>query len=140
MNCQTGKEYISQLLDNELESEFLQPLFQHLAECSECRSFYTRTRSIQKTLGHLPNHELPELVDQKFAVLAIGKEKRTLMNRKITIPVPSAMLSGVFVFMLSILFVFFIRNLQSNFQYVDQKFEMNYTRPTPSTLQMPQYN
>lgn len=93
MNCQTGKEYISQLLDNEMESEFLQPLFQHLAECSECRTFFTRTQSIQQTMQRLPVSELSATVDEKFDVLTMGTKKQSFRKWKISISIPSAVYS-----------------------------------------------
>ena len=93
MNCQTSKEYISQMLDNELGNEFLQPLFQHLAECSECRSFYTRTQRIQQTMQRLPVSELSATVDEKFDVLTMGTKKQSFRNWKISISIPSAVYS-----------------------------------------------
>ena len=103
MNCTTSKEQISQMLDGELEQEILQPLFQHLSECSDCRIFFSQTQIIKNTLQHLPVLLPDKKVDEKFAVLELIEKKQPLMNRKFMVSVPSIVLSGILALMVSIL-------------------------------------
>ena len=136
MNCKTSKEYVSQLLDNELADEFLQPLFQHLGECEECRAFYAQTTEIQHGFQGLPESEPSIYVDKKFDVLGI--EDRSFMHRRFTISVPSALLSAILMFMISLLFVSFIVNLQLFDRLGGNAGEGAYAEP--STIQMMHYN
>ncbi|MDP1675299.1 MAG: zf-HC2 domain-containing protein [Bacteroidota bacterium] len=103
MNCQTTKEQISQLLDNELRAEELQPMFQHLSECEECRKFFLQTKDIHDSAKTLEYITAPKVIDQKFAVLGM-EQQQSFLSRKFTISVPSAIYSigAVIVLMLFI--------------------------------------
>ena len=136
MNCKTSKEYVSQLLDNELADEFLQPLFQHLGDCEECRVFYSQTQAIQRGFQRMPKSEPSLSVEKKFDLLSI--EDRPLMHRRFTISVPSALLSAILMFMISLLFVSFIVNLQLFDRLGGHAGDDAYAEP--STIQRMYYN
>lgn len=134
MNCITNKERISQFMDDELQTEELQPMFQHLGECEECRKFFVQTKTIRDGIKNFEQVEVPESINKKFDVLAMEEKKQPLMHRKFTVSVPSALLSGIVVLMISILFVSFINTIQ----FDRQKPEADYFKQT--TLQTPYYN
>ncbi|MDD8016863.1 MAG: zf-HC2 domain-containing protein [Bacteroidota bacterium] len=106
MDCQTSKEYISQFLDNELPQELLQPLFRHLADCGECRTFFVHTKSIHDSVKKLEYVPVPESLDQKFAVLGMEEKKVSVLFKNNFVSIPTAILSVIFAFMISILIFF----------------------------------
>ena len=138
MDCQTSKEHISQFLDDELSRELLPSLFQHLGDCEECRNFFVQTKLVHDTVKKMKYAAVPEDLDEKFAVLGMEEKKEPLMARKFTLSLPSAILSGFLVFIISIIFILFIGDIQTKIQFDEQKPEAEYFRP--ATLQMPYYN
>ncbi|MFA6455591.1 MAG: zf-HC2 domain-containing protein [Bacteroidota bacterium] len=104
MNCITSKELVNEFLDNELSPELLQPLFSHLADCAACREFLVKTKTIHDAVASLQNIPAPAELDRKFAILGIQAGTVPVINRRIAVSVPSAILSGVLVFMISIVF------------------------------------
>lgn len=114
MNCQTSQEQVSQLLDNELPQESLQPLFQHLGECEECRNIFVQTKIIHDGVKNVGHVSAPKEIDEKFAVLGMERQQ-SILSRKFTISVSSAFLSGVLLFMISIMaFVLFDKSIDNN--------------------------
>jgi len=106
MNCRTSKEQISQFLDNELPKELLQPLFQHLGGCEECRNFFVQTKAVYDVVKKLEYADVPKEVDEKFSVLGMGGKKSSLMNRKFTVSVSTALYSiGAFIGLLLFIYI-----------------------------------
>lgn len=138
MKCQECQEQISQLLDNELLQDAMQPMFRHLGECGTCRMFFLSAKSIHDTARHLEHTPAPEALDHKFNIMNMGEGGQSFLTRTFTFSVPSAMLSGLLVFMISFLFLFFINTIQTSLQLDEQKPEAEYFKP--NTLQMPYYN
>ena len=138
MEHNTAQEQISQFLDDELPKEELQPMFMHLGECDECRGFFVRSNSIRDTAKQMRYMPFPDQIDQKFSVLGMNNTQTSLLKRTFTISVPSAMLSVLLVFMISIVIVSFIGELQSKIQYTGQKTEVDNFKPT--TIQVFYYN
>lgn len=138
MEHNTAQEYISQFLDNELSSELLQPLFQHLGECEECRKFFVQSKSVQDQVKKVDYVSVPDMIDKKFEVLGMGEKNQRLLSQKFVVSFPSAMLSGILMMMISILFAIFIGNIQAKQHFDEQKSEIEYFRS--ATLQMPYYN
>ncbi len=110
MNCQTTKEQISQLLDNELHSEELQPMFQHLSECEECRTFFLHTKEIHDSTKSLEYVAAPKAIDQKFAVLGMGQQQ-SFLSRKFTISV-SSVITSVGAVIALVLFIYVSGTIQ----------------------------
>ena len=113
MNHQIRKEQISQLLDNELPQESLQPLFQHLGECGECRSFFMQTKSIHDNMKMLDYTTVPDVLDQKFAVLGMDI-KTPFFARTFSLSVPAAVLSAFLVVITSMLLFFAVSTSESS--------------------------
>ena len=127
MNCQTTKEQISQLLDNELRAEELQPMFQHLSECEECRTFFLHTKDIHGSTKSLAYVAAPEVIDQKFAVLGI-KQQQSILSRKFTISVSSAIYS-VSAAIAMVLFIYVSGTIQEKQIAEQYRQTMNLTMP-----------
>lgn len=126
MNCQSSNEQISLLLDNELPKEFLQPLFRHLGECEECGEFFRQTKRIHDNVKNLGYAEVPESIGRKFEILGITEiQHPPLMARRFTISVSSAILSGVIICMMSLVFFAFISKSSSTQQFIDQQSVLN---------------
>ncbi|MFA6468930.1 MAG: zf-HC2 domain-containing protein [Bacteroidota bacterium] len=104
MNCITAKELVNEFLDNELSPELLQPLFAHLADCTECRKFLVQTKTVHDAAAAIRHIPAPAELDRKFNILGIQAEEVPAINRRIAVSIPSAILSGVLVFMISIVF------------------------------------
>ncbi len=70
MNCKEAKLKINALIDNEIEEKEIDPLFQHLAECSECRNYYKEllkiNREMKKTYIPYPSDEWYNSFRKKF--------------------------------------------------------------------------
>ncbi len=131
MNCQTSKEYISQFLDNELSQNFLQPLFLHLGECDECRNFFVQVKSIHDSVKKLSYLPVPESLDQKFSVLGLVKKNEPLMNRKLTVSVPSAIYSLCALVVIT-LFMYSVGSYQEKSMASQYRQTINAVRETPS--------
>ncbi len=128
MNCQTTKEHISQFLDNELRSEELQPMFQHLGECKECGTFFLHTKEIHDSAKSLEYVASPKGIDQKFAVLGMEQPQKSILSRKFTISVSSAIYSvGAFIAM--VLFIYVSGTIQEKQIAAQYRQAMNLTMP-----------
>ncbi len=125
MSCQTTQERISQLLDNELLSEELQPMFQHLSECEECRTFFLHTKEIHDSAKSLEYVAAPKSIDQKFAVLGM-EQQQSFLSRKFTISVPSALYSVGAAIVMSV-FIYVVGNIQEKSLLSQYRQTMNYT-------------
>ena len=127
MNCQTTQEQISQLLDNELHAEELQPMFHHLSECEECRAFFLHTKEIHDITKSLKYIAVPEVIDQKFAVLGM-EQQQSFLSRKFTISVSSTIYSiGAFIAM--VFFVYVSGTIQEKQIAAQYQQTMNLTIP-----------
>jgi hypothetical protein len=131
MNHDINKEQISQLLDNELAGGFVQPLFQHLAECEECRTFFLRANAIQEAAKGLKPVSVPGEIDRKFSVLAIGDQRSTILNRTITISIPSVIMSvGALIMMTLCIYIIGSiqeKNLTAQYQRSDSVVRSNHS-------------
>ncbi|MBI2428913.1 MAG: hypothetical protein HYV29_08985 [Ignavibacteriales bacterium] len=128
MDCLTSKVQISQFLDNELPQELLQPLFYHLGECEECRNFFVRTKVVHEGAKNVEYAAVPKELDEKFAVLEMGEKNVSLMNRKFTISVPTAIYSiGAVIVM--VLFIYVSGTIQEKQIAEQYRQTMNLTMP-----------
>jgi predicted anti-sigma-YlaC factor YlaD len=127
MNCQTTKEQISQLLDNELRAEELQPMFQHLSECEECRTFFLHTKEIHDGAKAIAYVDAPEVIDLKFAVLGM-EQQQSFLSRKFTVSVSSA-ITSVCVAIVMVLFIYVSGTIQEKQIAEQYRQTMNLTVP-----------
>ncbi len=126
MNCQTTKEQISQFLDTELRSVELQSMFLHLSECEECRTFFIQTKEIHDGVKSIEYIAAPEIIDQKFAVLGMEQTQQSILSRRFTISVPSALYSVGAAIVMS-LFIYVVGNIQEKSLLSQYRQTMNYT-------------
>ena len=103
MKCQECQEQISQLLDNELLTTMLQPMFQHLAECGACRNFFLQTKTIHHDVKMLEYSTVPEEIDRKFELLEMKGSTPLPMASQRTVSIARAVLSGIMAIMIGIL-------------------------------------
>lgn len=103
MNCQETQEQISQFIDNALSPELLQPMFQHLSDCEKCRSFFMNSNIVHEAAKKIDAVAVPDALDRKFAPLTMNNVNNYTGKRMITFSIPSAILSGVLIFMMSLL-------------------------------------
>ena len=126
MDCQTSKEHISQLLDNELSPELLPPLFQHLGNCEECRNYFVQTKSVHDAVKKLEYVAVPSEMDDKFAVLEMGEKKVSWINRKFTISV-SSMFYSIGVAIIMTLFIYAVGIIQEKSLIAQYQQTMNFS-------------
>lgn len=127
MNCQTSKEQISQLLDNELPKEFLQPLFRHLGECEECGKFFLQTKEIHDSAKTLEYITVPNEIDQKFAVLGM-EQQQSVLSRKFTVSV-SSVIASVGAVIAMVLFIYVSGTIQEKQIAAQYQQAINLTMP-----------
>lgn len=125
MNCQTSKESISQFIDGELPHESLQPLFQHLGDCEECRNFFVQAKSVHDEIKKLKYVAAPNELDEKFGVLGMEREMHPLLSRRFTVSFPSAILSGFIICLMSLVFFVFMSKTYTSVQYSEYQSNMN---------------
>jgi len=80
MNCETYQEYISELVDNELNEKGNANVFRHLSECPTCRLFFHSCLKLKETVGTMSSDSLP----------VPGQEKTGWFQRNLRIPLPAA--------------------------------------------------
>ncbi|MEW6062694.1 MAG: zf-HC2 domain-containing protein [Bacteroidota bacterium] len=122
MNCQTSKKQISQLLDNELSNELLQPLFHHLSGCEGCRSFFVQAQTIHDSARKIVYIQAPEVLDQKFAVLGMESQPKV---KRITLSTSSAILSGFVICLMSLVLFAFLSNIYADVQQAEYQHMIN---------------
>ena len=103
MSHENIQQQISQFLDNELPKEQLRGLFAHLAVCDTCMDFFTHIKQIHDASIELTDEQFPISMDRRFEVLSMGKTVRNNAPQTITFSMPSAILSGVLIIMMSLL-------------------------------------
>jgi len=65
MNCEQYQEYISQLIDGELDNAYEASLFEHLGSCEQCRTFLKNILSLKNTLTVIRPMAVPASLDQR---------------------------------------------------------------------------
>ena len=103
MNHQNIQEQISQFMDNELPKEQHRELFLHLAECEPCREFFVVAKKIHDASKALTDEQFPAAMDRRFGVLSMGQTVSNNAPQMITFSMPSAILSGLLIIMMSLL-------------------------------------
>lgn len=103
MNHENIQEQISQFMDNELPKEQHRELFMHLAECEECREFFADVKRIHDLSNKLIEETFPLEMDRKFDVLTMAGGTSPAIPHVITFSLPSAILSGMLIVMMSLL-------------------------------------
>ena len=132
---------MNRYFDNDLPDSEAEKLFSLLSASQESRMLFAGMKAVYESLLQPPPIEsgsFPDGIDQKFALLNFGAARKPLMARRFTISVPSAMLSGLLLFMISFLLLFFINTMQTIWQVDEQKSEADYFKS--NTTQMPYYN
>lgn len=103
MSHENIQEKISQFMDNELPKEQHREMYMHLAECEECREFLAQTKKIHDASKELTPEQFPASMDRRFEVLSMGPKISINAPQMITFSMPSAILSGVLIIMMSLL-------------------------------------
>ncbi len=103
MSHENIQEQISQFMDNELPKQQHRELFMHLAECEECREFFVEMKKIHDASNKLIDERFPLEMDRKFDVLTMASRTSPAIPHVITLSLPSAILSGMLIVMMSLL-------------------------------------
>ncbi|MGW5109283.1 zf-HC2 domain-containing protein [Nocardia sp. NPDC004123] len=61
MRCETIREALSARIDGEQEPIAAESADRHLDACADCRSWYLRAESLQRTLTAIPRPSVPDL-------------------------------------------------------------------------------
>ena len=111
MNHQNIQEQISQFMDNELPKEQHREMYMHLAECEECREFFAETMRIHDAVKTLAVESIPADMDRKFSVLHFTEGERPTPAQAMLVPIPSAFLTVIAVFLLGFSLLFTLRTV-----------------------------
>ena len=77
MMCQVAREWVPQMLDNELDSAQRQELERHLASCVNCAEAFDRAAVLrEKIRGDLPYFSAPEALTGRVREALRGEKKR----------------------------------------------------------------
>ncbi len=95
---------MNRYFDNDLTDAEEGILFLHLGSSQESRSVFAALKSVHGALQHPAGVTYPVSLDRKLGALNAGQNDPRPQKKSITLSVPSAILSGVLIFMMSILF------------------------------------
>jgi anti-sigma factor RsiW len=80
MNCHTVQNFLSALIDCELDHELKREVRKHLFSCPECNAVYLELQNVKNCLESLDEPDLPDdPLNQLFERLKV--EKRMLIRR-----------------------------------------------------------
>lgn len=113
MSHETIQEMISQFMDNELRKEHHRGLFIHLAECGECREFFSEAMRIHDAVNTLTDESFPAGLDRKFSVLRVDNGEHPYVTQKMLVSIPSALLTVIAVFLIGLSLHFSFQTLSS---------------------------
>jgi len=106
MTCEGYQEQVSQLVDNELGERESPALFAHLSTCNECKGFLQSTLRLRAGLYEDATLLAPNQLDEKVLSTAPARKRsesdrpatrRILWKRRVSMPLPAAVLMMVLV-------------------------------------------
>jgi anti-sigma factor RsiW len=94
MTCTETQEGLSAFIDGDSSPEKCGPLFAHIAECKECRTFLQSSVIVRGMIARIPDPAVPPRLDAR--VLAIGLPTGTVARRlaglwqqRLRVPLPA---------------------------------------------------
>jgi hypothetical protein len=92
---------MNRYFDNEASDDEMRELFLHLSQSEESRTLFAGMKRVQDVLMSTHGIDVPHALDEKFSSLAMLPAERSVLQRQFTISLPSALLSGFVVCLLS---------------------------------------
>jgi hypothetical protein len=92
---------MNKYFDNETSDDEMRELFLHLSRSEESRTLFAGMKQVQDALMRAPGIDVPRELDEKFSSLMMVPAERSILQRQFTISLPSALLSGFVVCLLS---------------------------------------
>jgi predicted anti-sigma-YlaC factor YlaD len=139
MNCIKNKEMIQLYADGELEKNKESYIFDHLANCEECRLFF---RALNAVSSSLVKEEFPPVLEKQIFSSLIEKERKNENNffKKIFVPVFSY--SAILLFLIAGVFFYIKMNeyksemasVNQQIKYQSETIELLYNSLSPTIV------
>ncbi len=111
MNCDDFQEHASRFIDGMLNASDQAALFEHLSDCSGCRSFLSSSVRVREVIEH-DHVDVPTELDEKIFERLSGRpnlfpaaqdRKRSLWRREVVLSFPLAAAALLLVILASVL-------------------------------------
>lgn len=103
MNTTDVELLMNRYFDNDLSDAEEGILFLHLGSSKESRTLFADLKVVHEALQHPAAVTYPASLEQKLGVLNVGQIIPSTMQKSITFSMPSAILSGLLIAMMSLL-------------------------------------
>jgi len=107
MSCNEYQMFIHQFLENDLEIQFRENLFDHLSSCETCKNYFSTVVSVQTTLRE-DGQEFPVSLNQQiFSSFPKVNEKGTHFSNFFTLKMPAYLTYAVMIIIVAVGMLFF---------------------------------